>query len=68
MTNLEKILYASDFSADSLLAALYAFSCAEKFRAQLTMLHVIPTLPESPYLRFADGKSEIGANLDHPTA
>ena len=50
VTNLEKILYASDFSADSLLAAPYAFSYAEKLRAQLTLLHVIPTLPESPYL------------------
>lgn len=50
VTNLEKILYASDFSADSLLAAPYVFSCAEKFRAQLTLLHVIPTLPESPHL------------------
>jgi nucleotide-binding universal stress UspA family protein len=49
-TDFEKILYASDFSEESLLAASYAFSCAEKFRARLTLLHVIPAVPESPYL------------------
>lgn len=48
-TNLERILCASDFSEDSLLATAYAFSCAEQFRAQLTLLHVILTRPESPY-------------------
>jgi nucleotide-binding universal stress UspA family protein len=50
VTSLLKILYASDFSANSLLAAPYAFSCAERFQARLTLLHVIPALPESPYL------------------
>jgi nucleotide-binding universal stress UspA family protein len=60
VTNLEKILYASDFSADSLLAAPYAFSCAEKFRAQLTLLHVIPTLPESPYLDSQIARVRLG--------
>jgi nucleotide-binding universal stress UspA family protein len=44
------ILYASDFSADSLVAAPYALSFVEKFQALLTLLHVIPSLPESPYL------------------
>ena len=47
---LRNILYASDFSADSLVAAPYAFSLAEKFQACPTLLHVIPSLPESPYL------------------
>jgi nucleotide-binding universal stress UspA family protein len=47
--NIEKILHASDFSAGSLLAAPYAFSCAERFHARLTLLHVIASLPESPY-------------------
>ena len=47
---LEKILYATDFSPVSLLAAPYALSLAEKFRARLTLLHVIGGLPESPYL------------------
>ena len=46
---LRNILYASDFSADSLVAAPYAFSVAEKFQARPTLLHVIPSLPESPY-------------------
>ena len=47
---LEAILYATDFSADSLLAAPYALSLAERFRARLTVLHVVEGLPESPYL------------------
>jgi nucleotide-binding universal stress UspA family protein len=47
---LRNILYATDFSTDSLVAAPYAFSLAEKFQARLTLLHVIPSLPESPYL------------------
>ncbi len=47
---LEKILYATDFSTVSLLAAPYALSLAEKFRARLTLLHVIVGFPESPYL------------------
>lgn len=47
---LRNILYASDFSPDSLVAASYAFSVAEKFQARSTLLHVIPSLPESPYL------------------
>ena len=47
---LEAILYATDFSADSLLAAPYALSFAERFRARLTLLHGIEGLPESPYL------------------
>jgi nucleotide-binding universal stress UspA family protein len=33
-----------------LIAAPYAFSFAEKFRARLTLLHVIASVPESPYL------------------
>ena len=49
-TKLEEILYATDFSTDSLLAAPYALSFAERFRARLTLLHVIEGLPESPYL------------------
>jgi nucleotide-binding universal stress UspA family protein len=47
---LRNILYASDFSPDSLVAAPYAFSVAQKFQARSTLLHVIPSLPESPYL------------------
>lgn len=47
---LESILYATDFSADSLLAAPYALSFAEKFRARLTLLHVKQGISESLYL------------------
>jgi nucleotide-binding universal stress UspA family protein len=36
-----EILYATDFSAESLNAAPYAISLAEEFQARLTLLHVI---------------------------
>jgi len=45
-----KVLFATDFSAVSLLAVPYALSFAEKFRAHLTLLHVIVGLPDSPYV------------------
>ncbi len=48
-TFLQKILYATDFSTESLIAAPYAFSFAGKFRAHLTLLHVIESIPDSPY-------------------
>ena len=44
------ILYATDFSADSLAAAPYALSFAEKFGARLTLLHIMEKISESPYL------------------
>jgi nucleotide-binding universal stress UspA family protein len=50
MTNVEKILHASDLSAYSLPAAPYASSLAEKFHAHLTLLYVMASLSESPYL------------------
>ena len=57
---LRNILYASDFSADSLVAAPYAFSLAEKFQARPTLLHVIPSLPESPYLDAQMARVRLG--------
>lgn len=57
---LRNILYASDFSADSLAAAPYAFSLAEKFQARPTLLHVIPSLPESPYLDAQMARVRLG--------
>ncbi len=57
---LRNILYASDFSVDSLLAAPYAFSLAEKFQARPTLLHVIPNLPESPYLDAQMARVRLG--------
>lgn len=57
---LRNILYASDFSADSLVAAPYAFSVAEKFQARPTLLHVIPSLPESPYLDAQMARVRLG--------
>jgi nucleotide-binding universal stress UspA family protein len=44
------ILYATDFSADSLAAASYALAFSKNYRSRLTLLHVLEGLPESPYL------------------
>jgi nucleotide-binding universal stress UspA family protein len=45
---IKNIVYATDFSAESLEAARYALSLAQEFQARLTLLHVIegsePTL------------------------
>lgn len=44
------ILYATDFSADSLAAAPYALAFAKNYRSHLTLVHALQGLPESPYL------------------
>ena len=44
------ILYATDFSADSLAAAPNALAFSKNYRSRLTLLHVLEGLPESPYL------------------
>ena len=46
----QNILYATDFSADSLAAAPSALALSKKYRSCLTLLHVLEGLPESPYL------------------
>jgi nucleotide-binding universal stress UspA family protein len=45
-----QILYATDFSADSLAAAPCAFAFSEKYSSRLTLVHALEGLPESPYL------------------
>jgi len=42
---LQKILYATDFTPQSLSAADYAFSLAQQYQAHLTLLHVIAEEP-----------------------
>ena len=44
------ILYATDFSADSLTAAPYVLAFAKNCGSRLTLVHVFEGLPESPYL------------------
>ena len=41
-----QILYATDFSSQSLAAASYAFSLAQEFRSRLILLHVIEEYDE----------------------
>ena len=45
-----QILYATDFSADSLAAAPYALALAGNYGSRLTLVHALEGLPESPYL------------------
>ena len=45
-----QILYATDFSADSLAAAPYALAFAGNYGSRLTLVHALEGLPESPYL------------------
>lgn len=47
LESFSNILYATDFSSGSLRALNYALSLAEEDRAELTMLHVIESLPVS---------------------
>jgi nucleotide-binding universal stress UspA family protein len=60
VARVQKILYASDLSEDSLVAAPYAFSCAERFHARLALLHVMPSLSESPYLDAQMARVRLG--------
>lgn len=62
---LDTILYATDFSTDSLLAVPYALSFAETFHARLTLLHVIEGLPESPYLDAQMARVHLNELVEH---
>ncbi len=43
---LRKILFCTDFSAHSDRASFYAFSLAQEYRAELTLLHVLEDIPD----------------------
>jgi nucleotide-binding universal stress UspA family protein len=45
-----QILYATDFSTDSVAAAPYALAFAGNYSSRLTLVHALEGLPESPYL------------------
>jgi len=47
MIELQKILVAVDFSKESTLAAKFAVSMAQEFKAKLYVLHVVTPLPQS---------------------
>jgi nucleotide-binding universal stress UspA family protein len=49
---LNRILYATDFGAESLAAAPYAISLAQEHRAQLILLHSIETKGDTPSILF----------------
>ncbi|MBZ5681063.1 MAG: universal stress protein [Acidobacteriia bacterium] len=45
-----QILYATDFSADSLAATPYALAFSKNYSSRLTLVHALEGLTESPYL------------------
>ncbi len=49
-TDFQQILYATDFSEDSLAGLPYALSFAEKYASRLVLVHALEGLSESPYL------------------
>jgi len=53
--NLKNIVYATDFSPESLEASRYALSLAQEFQARLTLLHVVEGLEPN----FLDEKAQI---------
>jgi len=59
-----RVLLATDFGAESLAAAPYAFSMAQENNAELILLHVMRH-PESPLTERGaeDAKSDISARL-----
>jgi nucleotide-binding universal stress UspA family protein len=54
--NLKNIVYATDFSPESLEASRYALSLAQEFQARLTLLHVVEGLEPT----LLDEKAQIG--------
>ncbi|MBZ5664079.1 MAG: universal stress protein [Acidobacteriia bacterium] len=46
----ERILYATDFSTDSLAAVPYALAFVKKYNSRIVLVHALEHLPESPYL------------------
>lgn len=49
-TDFQQILYATDFSDDSLAGLPYALSFAERYASRLVLVHALEGLSESPYL------------------
>jgi len=45
VVDLKKVLVAVDFSTESVLAAKFAVSLAQKFNAKLFVLHVVTSMP-----------------------
>lgn len=51
---IREILYATDFTPESKVAAAYAVSLAEEFQARLVLLHVIPKLEPCDLVKASD--------------
>ena len=60
-----QILYATDFSVDSLTARPYALSFSKNYRSRLTLVHALEGLPESPYLDTQMAKVRLRELVPH---
>jgi nucleotide-binding universal stress UspA family protein len=63
---IKRLLFATDFGAESKAALAYALSVAEEFQAQLTMVHVerVPLEPlDSPAVLVTQGEKALAAML-----
>jgi nucleotide-binding universal stress UspA family protein len=66
----KRILYATDFTPQSLYAAQYAISMAQQFQAHLTLMHVVPEpdggVLDEQCVPAAEGRLRQLMSVDHP--
>lgn len=61
---IKNILWASDFSEESKEALAYAHAFAEKFKAKLTALHVVPDFSPALYEMWPDAQAEMAGKIE----
>jgi nucleotide-binding universal stress UspA family protein len=62
-TEFRQILYATDFSPESVVAARYALAFSGNYGSHLTLVHALEGLPESPYLDAQMARVRLGELL-----
>ena len=60
-----QILYATDFSVDSLAAAPYALAFSGDYSSRLTLVHALEGLPESPYVNAQMAMVRLRGHTQH---
>ncbi len=60
LPNIENILYATDMSENSRMAFEYAVGLADRYKAQITVLHVIEPVNPNTYLQISSAMGEAG--------
>lgn len=61
---IKNILWATDFSEESKEALAYAHAFAEKFKAKLTALHVVPDFSQALYEMWPDAQAELAGKIE----